>query len=244
MVQKGDTYCNTTFYLDTKDGESSIPFYLASLVALEDGKDAANMDNTCKYSKEEAEELCKEVIKKVGMDKDYSVFSVENSASVMPSKGGTSYDGYYIKFTRSVNGISETNDLYDGTIDKEEITDYPYAYEAMNFVVTDDGIVSLNWDSPMKQGETTVDNVKLLPYSDIETIFKEHALVKYASTTEPLTINLSEIRFGLMRVKDKDNKNEFTMVPAWDFIGDLYGRTTIMTINAIDGSILNRSYGY
>lgn len=243
-VQKGDAYCNTTFYVEAKNDEGSIPFFPASQVAFSDGKDAADMDNTCKYGKEEAEELCKEVIKKFGMDKDYSVFSVEDTASELPSKGGTSYDGYYIKFTRNVNGISETNDVYDGTIDKEEITDYPYPYESMNFAVTDDGIINFNWDSPMKQTETTAENVALLPYSDIEKIFKDHAVVKYASATDSLTINISEIRFGLMRVKDKDNKDEFTMVPAWDYIGDLYGRTTIMTINAIDGSILNRSYGY
>lgn len=243
IIQKGDAYCSCSLNVDLKEGQGT-GFYTRGEIESEDGKDAANMDNTCKYSEKEGEALCVNAIMKMGMDKEYSLYSIEPVATALPSKGGNSYNGYIIKFSRNVGGILETNDIYNGTLSEEEITDYPYAYESMNFIVLDSGIVSFSWDSPMKQGDTMAENVKLLDYSKIEDIFKQQVLVQFADVTDAETINVSEIRFGLMRVKDKNNKKEFTMVPVWDFITDLYGGASIMTVNAIDGSILNRSYGY
>ena len=73
-----------------------------------------------------------------------------------------------------------------------------------------------------------------------------------------IDIQVDQIRFGLTRVTEQNKRNSGLMVPCWDFFGTvtyamesdgqtkLYedGPVPILTINAIDGSIINRSLGY
>jgi len=81
------------------------------------------------------------------------------------------------------------------------------------------------------------------------------------------TYTVDRITLGLMRLPVKDNPNEYLLVPVWDFFGTEYveynspvtdqrtGKTktsdnldrsadSLLTINAMDGSIINRSIGY
>ena len=50
------------------------------------------------------------------------------------------------------------------------------------------------------------------------------------------TLTIHTVRFSYMRVKKPDSQ-EFWLMPVWDF-------EDCMTINAVDGSIINRSAGY
>lgn len=53
-------------------------------------------------------------------------------------------------------------------------------------------------------------------------------------------------------VQMKDNPNRYQLVPVWDFIGSRtigqeYCNETndsLLTINAIDGTVIDRDYGY
>lgn len=77
--------------------------------------------------------------------------------------------------------------------------------------------------------------------------------------------NVDRITLGMMRISEKDNPEGYIMVPVWDFFGteqvefvspamDLYGNAktldtfdcsakSFLTINAVDGSVIDRSSG-
>lgn len=71
-------------------------------------------------------------------------------------------------------------------------------------------------------------------------------------------IIIKEVRLGYMRVKDRETLSEGTLVPVWDFFGswtttggsftqplvfeDSY--TSLFTINAMDGTVIDRDLGY
>jgi hypothetical protein len=73
-------------------------------------------------------------------------------------------------------------------------------------------------------------------------------------------IEISTIKLGLCRVPINGDKNEYNLVPVWDFRGSLKIHNTktneitcllnnitdihcFLTINAIDGTIIDREYG-
>jgi hypothetical protein len=80
-------------------------------------------------------------------------------------------------------------------------------------------------------------------------------------------VNVRKIELGGMRIISRDKKNEYLYVPVWSFFGDVTSRYAfgkgdvnqlndkgeftdrqlfqcVLTINAIDGSIINRAQGY
>ena len=75
-----------------------------------------------------------------------------------------------------------------------------------------------------------------------------------------VTFNVKSIELNYMIIPEKDNLESYIAVPVWDFIADmdydeeymtqedtiLVGREeiSIVTINAIDGTIINREQGY
>ncbi len=247
--QVSDSYTGVYFYQDDPEGLAN--YTKADIISME-GEDAADMENTCKYSADEAVVLTEDIMKQLGLDQDYKYYSAEDTARGTRGGGAVSnYTGYRIIYTRAIDGIQETDDIYNGTLtENEEAASYPYGFEKISFIVADQGIMQFNWESPMKLGTKQADHVALKEYKDIEAIFKDHVLVKFADVRAdseedfPSVINVNEIRFGYMRVKNKNSQDEFTMVPTWDFISDLYGTSSILTVNAIDGSILDRRYGY
>jgi hypothetical protein len=84
--------------------------------------------------------------------------------------------------------------------------------------------------------------------------------IGYGEDIKTCTYTIDRITLGLTRIAVKDKPDEFMIVPAWDFFGTVKvdytpesGYTgfvtsdaykSFLTINAIDGSIINRSYGY
>jgi hypothetical protein len=84
--------------------------------------------------------------------------------------------------------------------------------------------------------------------------------IGYGESVKTCTYNINRITLGLTRIAVKDKPDEFMVVPVWDFFGSVtveylpesgfQGFTTteayksFLTVNAIDGSIINRGYGY
>lgn len=137
--------------------------------------------------------------------------------------------------------------------------------ETLIIDVDDTGVYYLRYEGPLDIRETVNTDAKLLPFSEIQTIFErmvvlkdneaDHLIEGGAVYTDHYVI--SEVRLGLALVREQD-KDTALLVPAWDFLGHLErtysdGSVSIdykdesysfLTINAIDGSIINRSLGY
>ncbi len=98
----------------------------------------------------------------------------------------------------------------------------------------------------------------MLPFDQIKKIFENMILTKYGASgteeAESASINITGIRLGLARVTEQNNNAYGLLVPAWDFFG-VYdtgngypigydGFESLLTINAVDGSIIDRQIGY
>lgn len=130
--------------------------------------------------------------------------------------------------------------------------------EHINAYVDDTGIVRFEWFEPTDISSILSDQVTLLPFKDIAERAKNNIFYKnytaYGSTAD---ITIIRIELNMMRIMRKDKPGEYLIVPVWDFIGDVQKSTdselsrqsppeemSFVTINAIDGSWINRSWGY
>ena len=61
---------------------------------------------------------------------------------------------------------------------------------------------------------------------------------------------VTQIEQGLFRIKEKNQEENFLMVPAWTFRGSVivdgsdWGEQDFCVINAVDGSVINTAAGY
>lgn len=168
---------------------------------------------------------------------------------------------YEFMFTRSVNGavLTFTNDEGMGLPNDPDNTAKPWMYERLRIFIDDEGIFALQWDSPYTVDEIQNESATLLPFDRIIKIFERMIVVKNEQSGDAgsfvgeQAIEIKEIRLGLMRVKEKDADGSGVLVPVWDFFGTqtLGDRTigqdgyqSLLTINAVDGGIIDRNLGY
>ena len=173
---------------------------------------------------------------------------------------------WFLRYVREVNGIPVTHTPYDCMKTETDAQSAPWSYEDMTFVIDDSGIVGFRWSSPYEFTEVVTDNSNLLSFADIADVFDTMSLVVNAwdgiSANNPrltgVEIIVDEIRFGMTRITEQDKRDSGLLIPVWDFFGTMtyimevdgqvkrmdVDYVPILTINAIDGSIINRSLGY
>lgn len=158
----------------------------------------------------------------------------------------------------------ETTAYSDGS-DLDYLPAWPY--ERLTVIYDNKGLAYFDWENPYEISDISDDYVFLLPFSDIKTIFEQVILTEndgyVGEYYDHAQYHIYEVRLGYARVMEKGNPGTGTLVPVWDFFGT---RTTtyhsyeeggdpvtyvesvqyesLMTINAMDGSIIDRSYGY
>lgn len=95
-----------------------------------------------------------------------------------------------------------------------------------------------------------------------ETIFNKMIVVTNAYLSDDMskTINVDRIELGLMRITDPATRSSGLVIPVWDFFGNVttafkngeksYSEldddplNSVLAINAIDGTLVDRSRGY
>lgn len=122
-------------------------------------------------------------------------------------------------------------------------------------------VISLQWNSPFTVLSVENENVPLLSFDRIMEIFKRQVFMSvYCDQGHPITYKITAIQFSYMRVQIKDS-DDYYLLPVWDFTGYMihdwqmspgdmavsrgfFHSMSILTINAVDGSILDRFLGY
>ena len=140
-------------------------------------------------------------------------------------------------------------------------------YEQIDFTLTDDKIVSAEWDSPMQITSTEDQSATLLSFDDIYQAFKNYMQVKCTlnslglATDDPeedgvagvqAYANITDISQMYCRVKVKNTDQSYQYVPTFVFSGytsqgdykedDWVNQYCV--VNAIDGTIINTWLGY
>ena len=151
---------------------------------------------------------------------------------------------YVFYYTREYDDVPS---LYidPASIMVTENTEYskPYTREYALIVVDDRGIVQMRYQSFSDTVGKLNDNVKLIPFKEVLERFKKDVFYHNLWGLSTV-IEITRIEFGLVREPVKDNPDQYMMVPAWNFIGNIddgwfdQQEMSILALSAINGSVI------
>ena len=175
------------------------------------------------------------------------------------------YRMYFVRIADGIpcadlHGISMTGNPGDATAEQ-------WIYETFEVMVDDGGIFLLQWMSPINITGTTTEDAALLPFNQIKEIFDKMIQVKYGQEAKNdyvtnLEIKIDRVSLELQRVSDPGSITDGKLIPVWNFYGvktekvkdntgnemdQVMGQDypeSFLTVNAMDGTIINMSKGY
>lgn len=182
----------------------------------------------------------------------------------------TSPQAYRFSFARQYNGVEIPNMpyLYGGSTEQTAQYNVRIFPESLDIIISNEGFNSIIWDSYTEKIEVLAEDTPLKAFDEIQDIFIQHCNNEFtwipqndAFKEQPsVTLSVDKVELNLMTIPEMNNLDNYITVPVWDFVGsmkyneevetqdgypvrDLYG-LSIVTINAIDGSIIDRDLGY
>ncbi len=243
---------------------SSTPYYTIFSVEELSGVQPSEI---LKITESDAKLVAEELLTQLGLtdmacvDVQYAGVSEEISrGNTDPEQLKNGKWAYSLQYQRTVNGIPATLTGHTGVMSEDDVS-VPWPYERLRIIVDETGLESFEYTSPTRVEETVTENASLLGFSEITSVFEKMLPVTYGYLAEEtdyrLQLDITEVRLGLMRITGKDSRDTGLMIPVWDFIGDLItvpdegepskvsgGPDSLLTINAIDGSVIDRGLGY
>ena len=199
---------------------------------------------------EQADSYARNSLKSMGINymdlADYSY-----SAAI---KDGELYPYYKLRYTRSVSGvpIKPVSEAY--ILSDKKDSGICTQIETIYVDVDESGVIGFNWNNVMKQDELLDDSLDIMGFDRIIEIAESQLQNQSYKKDGDLEIVISEISLSLMPV-ETGNENEIKTIPVWDFIGYHYSNGDLeekqkmielnvefsyLTINAVDGSLINR----
>lgn len=164
--------------------------------------------------------------------------------------------GYKLRYVRCVNGFPISYTPYAGkAVEHDSDHDAVWSYEQIEVCVTADGVVYFSWESPYHEPTVELEDTQLMSFPEITDIFQRMIMVKnsYLEDGDGTTYYVNRVHLGLMRIKAKDTRGEGLLIPVWDFwgtrdfpadSGEYVDEQILLTINAIDGTVIDRNLGY
>ncbi len=124
--------------------------------------------------------------------------------------------------------------------------------ESLGAEVRGGQLVTLSWLDPLEVLGVENENVTLLPFERIMEIFEKQVFMNVYLSGGERTVKVTDVYFSYRCVKVKDS-DQYYLLPAWDFVGydtliagkgPVKWKDSILSVNAVDGSILNDLLGY
>lgn len=161
----------------------------------------------------------------------------------------------------STHGMSQTS--VEMAVGEEKMpVGKEWAYEYMLIAADDDGICYFNWNAPLEITEHLTENTSMKPWSDIQNVFEKMMVMQNATYEsiegyKSVSFDITHVSLSLQRIMERDSYTTGLIVPVWNF----YGTTTfteqngrimkfdsfykpLISINAIDGSVIDVDSGY
>lgn len=226
--------------------------YNSSMTHERHGMDARN----CEYSYTEALALAQEAA---------AILAPELTVVSGGVISGDESEAYLFCFTRNVDGIPVTYTTQAcGYYDEDENGDpiiyrIIYPYESLRLVVDSQGLVDGRYESPYVLSDPIETDVELLTFDQVLEITENILPLTFTwlEDTYHIKVEIDRISFGYTRLDFKDDMYRYKLVPVWDFFGTYYyyrdgelvgsytdDYNSLLTINAIDGTVIDRRYGY
>lgn len=172
---------------------------------------------------------------------------------------------YWFGFTRVLDGVPVTQTNQAALSDPDQAANESYETspkcESLFCVVDQGKVVYADLLNPWAIGEVRQEEVTLLPFETIMDIFGTVAPLSIQhNEVDPVKMNpmysngwqITEIRLGYAPVLLKNGGGTWELHPVWDFMGihtspwtydDRTGNVAL-TIDAVDGTVIDREYGY
>ncbi len=168
---------------------------------------------------------------------------------------------YVFRLLRQLNGVKVESD-HDSSMTRfeEAAIGKEWMYETLTIAMDDGGVANLFWTGPLSVTEVLTQNTAIKPWSDIESVFEKMMPIKYTAYTEhypDFYIDITRASLALQRIMEKDSFTTGLLVPVWNFYGTMTftndegkkvvengGYFPMLSVNAIDGSVVDVSMGY
>lgn len=253
---------NIFVYFDLDDG----PYQLNSYI---------QMQELCKTGAPTEEQLIviKEKTQKMLDAMEIGTWYVDQCYYEPIDYGG---EGMYVVYTKAVpmfNGVCAVRQKQLDNLKSTEAYASNYYYTDAEFSFSADGVLlDCSIFSPVDVTQIINDNVKMLSFEELiqkaktnlelRDYFEYANNVIYGDEKFNCTVNITELVYGLSRVKVPDTADSYYYVPAMTLRGDYQAYDeagnlrfdsnsfwenepqTLLVINAVDGSIINASNGY
>lgn len=220
--------------------------------------------DTISLSRADAESQAKDIIASLGYE---DMLLSETSAGIYladysDDAKNDQHSVYYFYFTRAVNGIPNNYEETKTASSPEKVGQDAYSkswpYEFISLAIDHSGVQEIIISGNLEIIDTVSSNVRLLSFEEIADMAKAYIKQKYVfisdtgKTKEIHRYSIDKIKLGYMQVMSRDETDEFLIIPVWDFFGIEYSNDealprrhySYLTINAIDGSIIDRNFGY
>ena len=202
---------------------------------------------------EDAITLANHFLCNAGLSEDFQIAGIYLASE--PYFSTTQYC-YRILCGRLVNGVMVTP--LKGASGEG---DY-WEYETIDIKIIDDGIIRINWNSPLSIVETVIQDAKLLPFQkivDCFTVAIDEGYAPFMQDNDSVSLQINKITLSLQRICN--DSDEFgLLIPVWNFYstGNQSSNTSdegnpstwippfqpTISINAIDGSVIDIARGY
>jgi hypothetical protein len=246
--------------LDVANGDEGFASSVGFMSNDGDGYSAMSAAEEPDVSEDDAKAQAKELLAELGVDY-MDVAAIETGVAI----GGDEYDASdttgktlcrLVHFTRTVDGVPSTYDCREGDSRDSDEYERTWPYERITVGVDERGITQFAWEGNARVSMPGRE-VALLPFETVMERFEEGMKARYAFSEdgEARTYVIGSIALGLTRVKTK--YGGYMLTPVWDFFGSVTaagenGGTqvidgeyeSLLTINAADGSVIDRSVGY
>ena len=212
-------------------------------------------DEKASISEEEAKAVAEKFLKEIGLtDFVYSDGGLyDETAEIRQATTGWNIVGYrnvyILRYMRNIDGVaviyaseSKHTEGWQG----EDYSKKIWPTECVEFRINDDGIAGFSYNTPIEIMDTVVEKASLKSFEEIKDIFETMVVVTNAEENMTTVLDVNRVVLGYSRISEQDSFDTGLLVPVWEFqnIKEDGTSETILTINAIDGSVIDRTLGY
>jgi hypothetical protein len=219
----------------------------------------------------DAQEVASEMLEKLGID--YMAFTdwyVANQYDLGSSGGyfgsskflNESKQCYVLYFTRENRGLSANYvQRHNGTESVEGDNTYieHWTPEYISMQIDDSGVIAFELVNPVSIENQGTEKSELLSLDEIKEKFRFFMMDTSNDQSIILkSVNIEKVKLGWAFISRRDLRGQYELLPVWDFYGynviqytgtnteekDEAPAYSLLTINAIDGSIIDRGLGY
>ena len=228
-------------------------------------------DEKASLSEEEAKKQAKELMDKLGLN-EFDFYDCGLYCEVPDIRDADDEEFgyrtmYIIRYKRKVDDIFVTSygEKYSEGEENGEYTKKIWSQECVEIRINDNGMIGFDYNSPIEIVETVVDQSNMKNFDEVKKTFEKMSVITNANDNTDgvelcTNIKVEQVILGYVMISEKDNFDTGLLVPGWEFVGlttpgykednqfvpvkEMQNYGSILTVNAIDGTVIDKTLGY